>query len=52
MIKNIVFDMGNVIIRFDPRAFIARFGVNEEERELLLEHGITETEILLMLDHL
>ncbi len=36
MIKNIVFDMGNVVIRFDPPAFIARFGVNEEERELLL----------------
>lgn len=26
--------------------------INEEERELLLEHGITETEILLMLDQL
>ena len=28
MIKNIVFVMGNVVIRFDPDAFIERFGVS------------------------
>ena len=36
MIKNIVFDMGNVIIRFDPDAFIERFGVSGEDKKTLL----------------
>ena len=36
MIKNIVFDMGNVVIRFDPNLFMEREGVAEEDRELLM----------------
>lgn len=48
MIKNIVFDMGNVIIRFDPRAFIARFGVNEEERELLMREVFLSPEWVML----
>ena len=36
MIKNIVFDMGNVIIRFDPNLFMEREGVAEEDRQLLM----------------
>lgn len=36
MIKNIVFDMGNVLLRFEPELFIARLGVAEEDRVLLL----------------
>ena len=36
MIKNIVFDMGNVVIRFDPDAFIERFGVSGEDKKTLL----------------
>ena len=36
MIKNIVFDMGNVVIRFDPDAFIERFGVGGEDKKTLL----------------
>lgn len=35
MIKNIVFDMGNVIIRFDPELFMSRLGLAEEDRKLL-----------------
>ena len=48
MIKNIVFDMGNVVIRFDPRAFIARFGVNEEERELLMREVFLSPEWVML----
>ena len=36
MIKNIVFDMGNVLLRFDPAYFVERVGAAEEDRELLL----------------
>ena len=35
MIRNIVFDMGNVLVRFDPDLFMERFGVVEEDRPLL-----------------
>lgn len=35
MIKNIVFDMGNVIIRFDPELFMVRLDLAEEDRRLL-----------------
>lgn len=35
MIKNIVFDMGNVIIRFDPELFMVRLGLADEDRRLL-----------------
>ena len=36
MIKNIVFDMGNVLLRFEPEYFIARLDVAEEDRGILL----------------
>ena len=36
MIKNIVFDMGNVIIRFDPASFIDRYGVSAGDKQTLL----------------
>ncbi len=35
MIRNIIFDMGNVLIRFDRDYFISRLGVAGEDRELL-----------------
>lgn len=35
MIKNIVFDMGNVLIRFDPELFLSRYPVSEKEKEIL-----------------
>ena len=36
MIKNIVFDMGNVLIKFDRNAFLDKVGVTGEDRELLM----------------
>ena len=37
MIRNIVFDMGNVLIRFDPEVFIDREGIRDpEDRRLIL----------------
>ena len=30
MIRNIVFDMGNVLIRWCPEVFVDRLGVSEE----------------------
>ena len=35
MIKNIVFDMGNVLLRFDTDLFLDRVGVSGEDRALL-----------------
>ena len=35
MIRNIVFDMGNVLIRFDRDLFIERLGITGEDKELL-----------------
>ena len=36
MIRNILFDMGNVMVRFDPHLFISRLDCSEEEKTLLL----------------
>lgn len=36
MIKNIVFDMGNVLLQFTPRLFIQRLGFFGEDEELLM----------------
>lgn len=36
MIRNIVFDMGNVLLRFDRELFLNRLKVRAEDKELLL----------------
>ena len=36
MIRNILFDMGNVLIRFDRDFFITRLGVSDEDKRLLM----------------
>ena len=36
MIRNIIFDMGNVLIHWDPPRFMERMGLPEEDRALLL----------------
>ena len=36
MIKNILFDMGQVLIRFDQKFFIQRLGIEDADMELLL----------------
>ena len=33
MIKNIIFDLGNVIINYDQQKIIDRFAKNDEEKE-------------------
>ena len=37
MIRNILFDMGNVLLRFDRQVFLDRLNVTEEEKQLLLQ---------------
>ena len=36
MIKNMIFDMGNVLLRFEPELFMERAGVAPEDRPLVL----------------
>lgn len=50
MIRNIVFDMGQVIIRFDPQLFLDRFSINATERELLRNEIFNSVEWV-MTDH-
>lgn len=44
MIRNIVFDMGGVLIRFDPVYFIQRLGVGPEDEALLLREVFRSVE--------
>jgi putative hydrolase of the HAD superfamily len=37
MIKNIIFDMGNVLIRFDRKLFLDRLDVSEADKAILLQ---------------
>ena len=48
MIKNIVFDMGNVIIRFDPAAFIDRYCVSAGDKQTLLTEIFRSPEWVMM----
>ena len=57
MIKNIVFDMGNVLVRFDPELFMDRYSLTGEDRRLIrnevfrsvewtmLDRGVIDEEI-------
>ena len=57
MIKNIVFDMGNVLVRFDPELFMDRYSLTGEDRKLIrnevfrsvewtmLDRGVIDEEI-------
>ena len=44
MIKNIVFDMGNVLIRWDPAGLIARLGVTGADAKALLREVFCDQE--------
>ena len=44
MIKNILFDMGNVLIRFDRDYFIDRLGVAPEDKPLLMREVFLSVE--------
>ena len=49
MIRNIVFDMGNVMIRFDPGYFMDREGITDpEDRKLILNELFHSVEWSLM----
>ena len=44
MIKNILFDMGNVLIHFDRKVFLDRLNVSEEDKQLLLREVFLSVE--------
>lgn len=44
MVKNIVFDMGNVLLRFDREEFLDAAGVAKEDREILLRRVFLSTD--------
>ena len=48
MIRNILFDMGNVLVRFDPRLFVSRLDRNEEERTLLMREVFLTAEWVML----
>ena len=44
MIRNILFDMGNVLIRFDRKVFLDRLDISEAEKELLMREVFLSVE--------
>lgn len=44
MIRNILFDMGNVLIYFDRNLFMDRLGVSEEDKKLLMREVFVSLE--------
>ena len=44
MIRNILFDMGNVLIYFDRNLFMDRLGVSEEDKKLLMREVFLSVE--------
>ena len=50
MIRNILFDMGQVLLAFDPKEFVKRLNVSEEDETLLI-HEIFRSVEWVMLDH-
>ena len=44
MIKNILFDMGNVLIRFDRKVFLDRLDISPEDRQLLMREVFLSVE--------
>lgn len=48
MIRNILFDMGNVLLRFDRQVFLDRLNVTEEDKQLLLKEVFLSEEWVLM----
>lgn len=48
MIRNIIFDMGNVLLRFDRQVFLNRLDVSEEEKQMLLKEVFLSREWVAM----
>ena len=49
MIKNIIFDFGNVVIKWDVNSILKKYNINDEEREILRK-AIFQSEEWLKLD--
>ena len=49
MIKNIIFDMGNVLLRFAPDSFLDRYNVEGSDR-ILLKNKVFRSVEWVMLD--
>ena len=47
MIKNVIFDMGNVLLRFDRDYFLDAVGVQGADRKLLLNNVCKKLLIIL-----
>lgn len=50
MIRNIIFDMGQVLIRWQPEQMLAQLNLTEEEQQLLLDEVFRNVEWI-QLDH-
>lgn len=48
VIRNVLFDMGNVLLRFDRQVFLDRLDVTKEEKQLLLKEVFLSEEWILM----
>ena len=48
MIKNVVFDMGQVLLRFDRREIIGRLGLGPEDEKVLMDQVLLSKEWSLM----
>ena len=48
MIKNILFDMGGVLMRFDPPMFVARLGLDEADSQMLLREVFHSAEWVML----
>ena len=48
MIRHIIFDMGNVLLRFDRELFLDRLGVTGEDRKLLMREVFLSVEWVMM----
>ena len=44
MIQNILFDMGQVLIRFDRKLFLDRLDITEEDKQLLMREVFLSVE--------
>ena len=44
MIRNIILDMGNVLIHWCPERFVEQYGLSEEDRALVLQEVFTSVE--------
>ena len=44
MVKNIIFDLGNVIINYNQQAIIDRFAKTDDEKDYLMENNFKAPE--------